>query len=162
MQAQRARLQDNTFSCWAQHKPALKPRPLHWQNTNHQLQTGTGRSTPILAKKHALHRRFWCFYRTLSKGKFSMPEMLIWRCLLRVRNLKMSGCPVTSNYQRGRTLSRKSNIVLRAGKGPRVTALDSFKLVDICKMAKVVDGNQTNNHCHRSDTWLSILLLELY
>jgi len=29
---------------------------------------------------------------------------------------------------------------------------------DRCKMLKVVHGNRLNNHCHRWDTWPSILL----
>ena len=150
-----SRAEPSTNQHWNQDPSSAK-------TLTNQLRTGTGRSTPIPAKEHALHRRFWCFYKTVSKGKFSTPEMLIWRCLLHIRSLKMSGCRVSSSYQRGSTLSRKSNIVLRAGKGSRVMALDSFKLVDICKVAKVVHGNQTNNHCHRSDTWLSTLLPELY
>ena len=32
---------------------------------------------------------------------------------------------------------------------------------DICEVAKVVQGNRSDNY-NRSDTWLSVLLLELY
>ena len=30
---------------------------------------------------------------------------------------------------------------------------------DICMVAKIVQGHQSDNHCNQSDTWVSILLL---
>ena len=37
-----------------------------------------------------------------------------------------------------------------------------LNLCDIYKVTKVFHGHWPDNHCNRSDTWVSILLLKLY
>ena len=40
--------------------------------------------------------------------------------------------------------------------------LENFQTSDIYSMVKLVQGNQSDNHCNQSDTWLSIPVSELY